>query len=632
MYQEYFQLKENPFALTPDPRFLFLSQQHREALAHLLYGMGEMGGFVQITGEVGTGKTTLCRSLLEQVPHLVNVALILNPKQSSIELLATICDELGVEYPKGTTSSKILVDCLNRHLLTAHAAGWRTVLVIDEAQNLSAEVLEQIRLLTNLETTTHKLLQILLLGQPELKSLMARPELRQLSQRITARYHLMPLRREETKAYIQHRLDVAGCQRPLFSPSTMHLVHRLSGGIPRLINIICDRSLLGAYARRQMKVSHSLIRTAAQEVTGEPAGSRHRLLLGLAAAGLACFLAITGWRLLALSTWRESVFGIDHREAASTTLSPAEAPPSTARAAGPDIRPADPVSSQGDSPRSAATEDAPTPPLPKIATDDIPPPLALVAQLAQPTSEVEAQGPMVAEAAPQKAPTEAGPDPAASAEPESPKRPAFSDLLKRGMVPTGTETAFASLFRLWGADYSRLAGDTACERAKAAGLMCFHDQGNWNTIANYNRPAVLELVDEAHRLHDVVLIEMAGDDIVLEFEGTPAVFDRRELDPYWFGEFILLWKPFSDRIVVLGKNSQGPEVKRLRHLLDRAEGIQSASEAASGKFDDALEQRVIEFQRRHRLTPDGLVGEQTWLLLNTAAGQPPEPVLHPPTQ
>jgi len=192
MYSAYFGLTENPFSLTPDPRFLFMSQRHREALAHLLYGMGERGGFVLLTGEVGTGKTTLCRSLLEQVPEGVEVALVLNPKQTALELVASLCDELNVSYPPTTESLKVLIDLLNLHLLEIHAKGRRTVLIIDEAQNLSTDVLEQVRLLTNLETTTQKLLQILLIGQPELQTMMAQPELRQLGQRITARYHLPP--------------------------------------------------------------------------------------------------------------------------------------------------------------------------------------------------------------------------------------------------------------------------------------------------------------------------------------------------------------------------------------------------------------------------------------------------------
>ena len=210
MYLDYFNLSEQPFAITPDPRFLYMSARHREALAHLLYGLGDAGGFVQLTGEVGTGKTTICRCLLEQVPDNVDVALVLNPKVTAQELLATICDELGIQHPGDDASIRTLIDHLNRHLLDAHARGRRTVLIIDEAQNLSPDVLEQIRLLTNLETATQKLLQIILIGQPELRDQLGRKDMRQLAQRITARYHLEPISGKETSAYIRHRLQICG--------------------------------------------------------------------------------------------------------------------------------------------------------------------------------------------------------------------------------------------------------------------------------------------------------------------------------------------------------------------------------------------------------------------------------------
>jgi general secretion pathway protein A len=269
MYEKHFGLSHKPFAITPDPRYLYLSARHREALAHLLYGVGEGGGFVQLTGEVGTGKTTLCRSLLEQLPPEVDLALILNPRLDAVELVAAVCDELGAPYPAGSNSLKVLVSALNDHLLQSHAAGRRTVLVIDEAQNLSPEVLEQVRLLTNLETAETKLLEIILIGQPELRDLLERPELRQLAQRITARYHLDPLSPAETMAYVRHRLRVAGVSRSLFSKSALKTLARLSGGVPRLINVICDRALLGAYVEEKAEVDERIIRRAAREVRAE---------------------------------------------------------------------------------------------------------------------------------------------------------------------------------------------------------------------------------------------------------------------------------------------------------------------------------------------------------------------------
>src|SRR5579862_1255504 len=269
MYLSFFGLNEKPFAITPDPRYLYLSERHAEALAHLLYGINEAGGFVQLTGEVGTGKTTIVRSLLAQTPKNAEIALILNPKMTAPEFLLTICEELGIGVPDSALQSlKDLVDILNHYLLRAHAAGRRVVLVVDEAQNLSPEVLEQVRLLTNLETNTQKLLQIILIGQPELRELLARTELRQLAQRITGRYHLSPLSHDETVAYVRHRLRVAGATTDIVGPQALNEVFRLSQGVPRVINVICDRALLGAYSLDRHRVTGSLVRSAAREVFG----------------------------------------------------------------------------------------------------------------------------------------------------------------------------------------------------------------------------------------------------------------------------------------------------------------------------------------------------------------------------
>ncbi|MDF1577919.1 MAG: AAA family ATPase [Desulfurivibrionaceae bacterium] len=268
MYSKHFNLNENPFSIAPDPRYLYMSSKHQEALAHLMYGLKTDGGFVLLTGEVGTGKTTVCRCLLEQLPADLNVAFVLNPKLTATELLATVCDELGIDYPPGQNSIKEQVDNINRYLLDAHAAGRKTVLIIDEAQNLAPEVLEQIRLLTNLETDQRKLLQIVMLGQPELRDQLARPELRQLAQRITARYHLGPLGRREVAPYINHRLGVAGYHKKLFPDKVVNRIYRLTKGIPRLINVLCDRTLLGTYVEGREQVDQPTLRKAAREVFG----------------------------------------------------------------------------------------------------------------------------------------------------------------------------------------------------------------------------------------------------------------------------------------------------------------------------------------------------------------------------
>ena len=268
MYLSYFQFTEWPFSTTPDPRFVYLSPRHEEAFAHLLYGVKEHGGFVQLTGEVGTGKTTICRYFLDRIPANVDVAMVLNPMLTPEELLATVCEELGAPPPAEAPTRKGYVDALYGHLLTAHQQGRRTVLIVDEAQNVSAESLEQLRLLTNLETEKQKLLQIVLIGQPELIALLRRKDLRQLAQRITARYHLLPFTEADTRAYVLHRLRVAGCAARLFSDPALRQVHRAARGIPRLINVVCDRALLGAYAQGHARVNVATVRRAAREALG----------------------------------------------------------------------------------------------------------------------------------------------------------------------------------------------------------------------------------------------------------------------------------------------------------------------------------------------------------------------------
>lgn len=267
MYLEHYGLREPPFSITPDPRFVFLSERHRDALAHLLFGIGQGGGggFVQLTGEVGTGKTTLCRLLLEQLPENTRVALVLNPRQNPVELLETICEELRIDVAGARGSLKALVDALNRFLLDAYAEGLRVVLVVDEAQDLSVEALEQVRLLTNLETPTQKLLQVLLLGQPELRDLLAREDLRQLAQRITARFHLTPLDADEAEAYLRHRWAVAGGQRFPFTRLAVKRIHHHAGGVPRLMNIIAERALLAGYAHDEVQIGERWVDAAARE-------------------------------------------------------------------------------------------------------------------------------------------------------------------------------------------------------------------------------------------------------------------------------------------------------------------------------------------------------------------------------
>ena len=293
MYKEYFGLKEPPFSIAPDPHYLYMSDNHREALAHLLYGINSDNGFVLLTGDVGTGKTTVCRCLLEQLPGNSNIAFILNPKVTVDELLALICDELGIAYPAGNTSNKVFIDSINAYLIDANRKGQRTVLILEEAQNLRPEVLEQIRLLTNLETNERKLLQIIMLGQPELDELLSRTELRQLKQRITARYHIGPLRKKELAPYVLHRLAIAGVNRKIFPAATIDRLFLLSGGIPRIINLLCDRALLGTYVQGKSMVDVPTLNKAAREVFDDTVsgGKRKNVWAVVSLLLIACMFA-----------------------------------------------------------------------------------------------------------------------------------------------------------------------------------------------------------------------------------------------------------------------------------------------------------------------------------------------------
>ncbi|WP_448211269.1 AAA family ATPase [Colwellia sp. MEBiC06753] len=300
MYTSFFGLSDIPFSIAPNPDFLFLGDRHKEALSHLTYGLGDTGGFVLLTGEVGTGKTTLSRRLLEQLPENTQVAFILNPTLSCLELLATICDELAVRYKKTGLTLKYLTDKIQQKLLSNQEANINTLLIIDEAQHLQPEVLEQLRLLTNLETNTKKLLQVVLIGQPELQQLLQRRDLRQLAQRITARYHLLPLTQAEVAEYIKHRLAVADCYRPLFKLSAIRHIHKISKGIPRLINLLCDRALATAYGNNESVVTRKTVQIASEQALGSeyhltPWWRTKAFVLASIVANLALFIVLAFW-------------------------------------------------------------------------------------------------------------------------------------------------------------------------------------------------------------------------------------------------------------------------------------------------------------------------------------------------
>ncbi|HEV8641866.1 MAG TPA: AAA family ATPase [Methylomirabilota bacterium] len=550
MYASFFGLVERPFSIAPDPRFLYLSTRHREALAHLLYGVGEAGGFVQLTGEVGTGKTTVCRYFLQRLPGDVDAALILNPRLTALELMATVCDELRVPYPSGSTSLKVLVDALYHHLLEAHGRGRRTVLIIDEAQNLSAEVLEQIRLLTNLETTREKLLQIILIGQPELVQLLDGKELRQLAQRVTARYHLLPFTESETRAYILHRLGVAGQPGEIFDQRALREVHRLSRGIPRLINVICDRALLGAYASDAHRIDAALVRRAGREVFGRPRRRRHARQLLWAAAGL--LVALAG---------------------ASALL--------TSERAGPTVRATD---WQGRLAALTGGRASPTP--------------ASVGVL--PTAEKPGEGD--------------GPAPAMLARAsaggaELPDKAELAAVLADGLLESDRASAFTNLYSLWHVEYRGQGGRLACEAGRSAGLECLSKRGTWNVLRRFNLPAVVELVTPAGVKHYATVTAVDEETATLEFGQRQFTFPLGEIERFWDGAFTLLWKP-PTLITIVPPGTRGKEVAWVRLRLGEVDGGPVRATDVE-LYDEELRRRVAAFQRDQSLLPDGIVGPET---------------------
>ena len=363
MYAAHFGLKREPFSIAPDPRYLFMSERHREALAHLLYGVRGGGGFVLLTGEIGAGKTTVCRCFLEQVPKRCNVAYIFNPKLTALELLQSICEEFRIEVHARASASATLkdhVDALNEYLLRTHAAGHNNVLIIDEAQNLSIDVLEQLRLLTNLETNERKLLQIILIGQPELRDMLLKPELEQLAQRVVARFHLDPLAEEETAHYIKHRLSVAGMNGLIpFDREARHRIFELTRGVPRRINLLCDRALLGAYASGRQRVDKAIVDKAASEVfdrrdgTGRWSPTRKLALAASAALGVMLIAAAALW----FAGAQRRSLAAEHAVAAASAASAAASQAATASATAASAA----ASAAAASPGGASVVTAPTP-------------------------------------------------------------------------------------------------------------------------------------------------------------------------------------------------------------------------------------------------------------------------------
>lgn len=563
MYLRYFNLNEAPFSITPDPAFVFLSPRHRDALAHLLYGIGKggSGGFVQLTGEVGTGKTTLCRCLLEQVPEGTRIALVLNPLVTPKELLADISEELGIDVTDTMHSTRLLVDGLTRYLLAAHERGERVVVVIDEAQNLSPEALEQVRLLTNLETSKEKLLQIVLLGQPELRELLQRRNLRQLAQRITARYHLAPLGLKETHLYVRHRMQVAGAERNPFRRGAMNALYQRSQGIPRLINIIADRALVAAFAQEKLEVTASMVHAAANEVQlGEKQVRRLRWP----------WLAGAAVVVLAVLMWLAFGMGKDSRSAESTVAvnqpQVFEAPARDTTSESSNL-PANPIAVE--SPAESVVEHS------EVSEE----PIAM--DVAQKQAEALEQ-------------------------------------LSPQWLDDYQSQVWQDVADVWRDGAAALNIEKACEGDSTLGYACLRDQGSWAKIRRLDLPVILVL--QSDRTQYVLLRGVHDDLLLLGGIEAPITVKQSALDRHWLGAYLVAWPQAKDWPAAVKRGDDGVAVATIMQMAQRVEDPYRGGLV----FGEAFEAWLKGFQMRNGLDSDGIVGRNTLLHLMTASIEEPK--------
>ena len=573
MYETFFAFTERPFSIAPDPRFLYLSERHREALAHLVYGLNDAGGFVMLTGEVGTGKTTLCRSLLAQVPENIDVAFVLNPRLDAVELLETVCDELHVNTENARGSIKQLVDRINAHLLARNADGRSTVLLIDEAQNLSSDVLEQLRLLTNLETNERKLLRIILIGQPELAEKLARPDLRQLAQRITARYHLEALQAADTGAYVEHRLQVAGARATLFGAAALRALHNASGGVPRLINVIADRALLGAYASGRREITPEMVRKAAKEVMGDrPPRRWPAWAVAASTTGVLGACALAAWALVAR----------DDRGAAGTV-------PIIAEVAGP-------------APAAGATGDANG----ALPTAEVSPAAAAGgAMLIGPGNDARVSSSGSHDGDEQRMP--------ASVRAQLPPWPDYAPR------EDSEERAFAILFDRWHAPFEAAEGESPCSFASKVGLACLSGTGSIADLLDLDRPAVLELGAGSTTRYAAAVVAAQGDTVDVIMADRTYRVPQASLAAIWNGRYTLLWQLPPEYRGPIGSGTRGPSVARLRQQLQEATGVPLPG-SVQDAFDARLARALREWQAAQGLLADGSAGPRTWIALHDAVG------------
>ncbi|KZZ64741.1 hypothetical protein A3765_06675 [Oleiphilus sp. HI0130] len=618
MYLDYFGLTEPPFSIAPDPRYLFMSERHREALAHLLYGVQGQGGFIVLTGEVGTGKTTICRCFLNQVPANTDVAFIVNPKLSAHELLATICDEFHIQYD-ASASVKALNDAINDYLLSAHADQRHPVLIIDEAQNLEPDVLEQLRLLTNLETSEKKLLQIILLGQPELREMLAQKQLRQLAQRITARYHLQELNRVEVGAYVACRLAVAGRRPRLFSDKAVKQLYKLSGGIPRLINLLADRAMLGAYATHAETVEPSHIKRAHYEIQGESGSAWDKFIHNYgyrvigASLAVVLFVGLGLWSKPLLNAFNPFDDAVTAKSDVQTQQNPDVASPmELSEDAGQSVidistspETQETVQTMLASPAPSELGPVVVPPRKDEQADS--PNMDYINDFANALStNPESLVAYVEAPSPDTRLFSAVSEQPSDASPAAPGEVLFSGLGERERGAKDKLQAFQSVFEAWNLNYSDTPFRLACDFAELNGLGCLHKQGNWRSLLRIDRPAVLTLFnDNGQKIH-LALLKIEGEEAYVAHGGEFFKTTLDEIDRFWLGEYSVVWKlpPYKSGIINPGQPKEDDWLQQgLTQINPELEGL-------------SLQEKVVEFQRSMGLVPDGIAGSMTLIQMN----------------
>jgi general secretion pathway protein A len=589
MYESFFGLEREPFSIAPDPRFLYMSDKHREALAYLMYGLRRGGGFVLLTGEIGAGKTTVYRHFLEQLPSNIDVAYVANPKLGVTALLHRVCEDLRVELPGPLTDP---IDAIQGHLLIANAGGRRALIVVDEAQALSVDVLEQMRLLTNLVTNDKKLLQILLIGQPELRTMLEQPALEPVAQRVVARFHLPALSEGETGRYVAHRLAVAGLEGEMpFDPIALARVHRLCHGVPRRINVLCDRVLFAAQAAGAHRIDSRLVDRAAGEVFGRPAAPPPAPAAQRMPAALKPQRRWPAWVALASVGVLALVAGL--------LLAPSLAPALSKSLAW--VKPSAP-------PALA--------PMPLPVTTNPPP----VAGAAPTTTPALAAAPAAATPAPvitispvPQAVADARPVLAASAAPAA-------EAASAARVGRSEEAAaWRALAGLWGVNLP--AGADPCAAALKETLRCYRGKGGLAPIRELDRPGLLKLTDERGRPSYAVLVGLRpGSATLLGSDGQETRVSLDQLANVWRGDFATFWRPppgYREGEMVSGAAPLAPWLSERLGLPPRSA---SASASAAAGDDDVLRGRVFSFQLAHGLEPDGLAGPLTLMQISRASG------------